>query len=190
MKVRLTLTGTAPLLMHNVRLANPMDPIARQMKAISGKRKKTDQDHADLADLEWVGGLYWDAEVGPYLPGANIEKSIVEGGRITKQGKQIERGLFVVDNVCPLIYSGPRALDALKADANFRSALAVKVGQSRVIRTRPMFTQWAVEADATVDPGLLSLDVLQGICDDAGSMAGIGDYRPRYGRYDVRIEAM
>lgn len=189
MKVRLTLTGTAPLLMHNVRLANPSDTIARSMKEISGKRKKTDEDYDRLARLEFEGGLYMDPVVGPFVPGKNVEKSIVEGGRITKNGKQVERGLFVTDNECPLIYSGPRDAQALW-DAGFADAQVVKVGMARVVRTRPIFREWSVEAEAILDPGLLNLDTLRAIAADAGAMCGIGDYRPRYGRFTVEVEAL
>lgn len=190
MKVRLTLTGTAPLLMHNIRLANPLDPIARAMKEVSSKRKKTDEDLLQLARLEFEGGLYVAEEIGPYLPGVNVEKCLVEGARITKQGKQVERGVFVTDNECPLLYKGPRSADELWADDSFRSTMAVKVGQSRVMRTRPIFHQWALEATAEVDPALLNLDGLQAIAVDAGAMVGLGDFRPRYGRFEAAVEAL
>lgn len=187
MKVRLSIEGTAPLLMHNIRLADPLHPITKAMKAISSKRKKTDDDMEQLARLEFEGGLYLHPDLGPYLPGANVEKCIVEGGRITKQGKQVERGLFVVDNEVPLLYQGPRSADDLWADQNFRDTSAVKVGQSRVMRTRPKFSSWAADVDAEIDPGMLALDVLAGIVDDAGAKVGLGDYRPRYGRFTATI---
>lgn len=190
MKVRINIQGTCPLLMHNIRLADPLDPIAKAMKAVSGKRKKTDDDLLQLARLEFEGGLYLSPTVGPYIPGVNIEKAIQTGAKITKQGKQVERGLFVTDNEVPLLYKGPRTVDELWADANFRSSMAVKVGQARVMRTRPIFNEWALEAEANVDPGLLDIDNLQAILSDAGAMAGIGDYRPRYGRFEASVEAL
>jgi len=189
-KVRITLTGTAPLLVHNIRLANPLDPIAKAMKAVSSKRTKTDDDYEELARLEFVGGLYLDEAVGPYLPGQNIERSLTDGARITKAGKKVERGLFVTDDVVPLLYKGPRTAEDLWADENFRSVLAVKVGTSRVMRTRPMFRDWAVEADAELDPTVLSLDELGPIAETAGSMTGLGDYRPRYGRFVSKVEKL
>lgn len=190
MKVRLTLTGTAPLLMHNIQLADPLNPIVRAMKEISGKRKKTDEDLLRMAELEFKGGLYITDELGPYVPGVNVEKCLVEGARVTKQGKQVERGLFVTDNEVPLLYQGPRTAEALWANEDFRSRLAVKVSTSRVQRTRPIFRDWAIEVAAEVDPALLNLDSLRAIAVDAGSMVGIGDYRPRYGRFIVKVESL
>ena len=190
MKVRLSLTGTAPLIVHNSRLANPLDPIVREIKAISGKRKKTDDDHLQMARLEFEGGLYISKDVGPHMPGANIEKCIVEGGRVTKQGKQIERGLFIVDDEVPLVYSGPRDVAKMWATEDFHSIMSVKVVTARVQRCRPIFRSWALDVDAEVDPGLLNLDTLRAIVTDAGSMVGLGDYRPRYGRFSAVVEEL
>ncbi len=190
MKVRISITGTAPLLMHNIRLADKLDPVAKALHEISSKRKKTEDDLIQMARLEFEGGLYLHPVLGPYLPGANIEKAIVEGARITKQGKQVERGLFVTDNEVPLIYAGPRTVEAMWEDDNFRSTLAVRVGQSRVMRMRPMFRSWAVDADAEVDPGLLSIETLRSIAADAGSMVGLGDFRPRYGRFTATVDKL
>jgi hypothetical protein len=189
MRVRITLEGTTSLLCHNARLANPLDPLVRQMKAISSKRKKTDDDLERLARLEFEGGLYFD-DSGPHVPGANIEKSIVEGARITRQGKQVERGLFITDDEVPLIYSGPRGVDELWADESRRSMMSVKVGTNRVMRCRPMFRTWKLEAHGEMDPAQLNLDVLEGIVTDAGAMVGLGDYRPRYGRYTATVDVV
>lgn len=189
MKVKITLRGTHGLLCHNARLANPLDPIVRQIKTISSKRKKTDEDFERIARLEFEGGLYFD-DTGPFIPGANIEKCLVEGARVTKQGKQVERGLFVEDDEVPLIYEGPRSVEDLWANENFRSMMSVKVGTNRIMRCRPIFKGWLLEATAEVDGGLLNLDSLQAIANDAGSMIGLGDNRPRYGRYEAIVEAL
>lgn len=189
MKVNITLEGTHGLLCHNARLANPLDEIVRQMKKISSKRKKTDEDFERLARLEFEGGLYFD-DTGPFIPGANIEKSIVEGARVTRQGKQVERGLFVEDDEVPLVYDGPREVEELWSNPNFRSMLSVKVTTSRVMRCRPLFKRWLLSATAEMDPGLLNLDSLSAIVSDAGSMIGLGDYRPRYGRYTATVKPL
>ena len=52
------LTGLVPLILHNARLADPLDPISKAMKTVSSKRKKTDADFEELARLEFEGGLY------------------------------------------------------------------------------------------------------------------------------------
>ena len=55
MRFRITITGTAPMLMHNGRLANPLDPATQTLKALTSKRKKTDDDLFDIRTLGFRG---------------------------------------------------------------------------------------------------------------------------------------
>jgi len=185
---RLTCTGTTPLLMHNPRLSNPLDEITRAIKRISGKRVKTEEDHEEIARLEHAGSLYLDPDVGPYLPGQNFEKCLVEGARITKAGKKIERGVFVETDVNPVSYDGPRDKDGLWKDQNFRHTASVKVQMNRVTRTRPQFRTWIAEAEGMFDPAVISLDELREVAETAGTMIGLGDWRPRFGRFTAEVE--
>ena len=50
MQLIIKLTGQRPLLMHNGRLANPMDKYTREISTISGKRSKTDEDRREDFD--------------------------------------------------------------------------------------------------------------------------------------------
>jgi hypothetical protein len=187
-RFRMSCTGTHSLLMHNARLSNPLDDIAKSMKRVTSKRIKTDEDHEELARLEHMGSLYFDPEVGPYVPGQNFERCLVDAARITKSGKKIERGVFVETDVNPLSYDGPRDIEGLWRDQNFRHAASVKVGTSRVTRTRPQFRGWMVEAEGTYDPAVLNLVELREIATTAGLMIGLGDWRPRFGRFSCTVD--
>ncbi|HEY1127431.1 MAG TPA: hypothetical protein VGF83_06695, partial [Actinomycetota bacterium] len=59
--------------------------------------------------------------------------------------------------------------------------------QNRVMRCRPVFRQWRSAAEGTLDTAVLSLEDLRTIADTAGAMIGIGDYRPRYGRFTAEV---
>lgn len=187
-RFRLTATGTTPLLMHNARLSNPLDEFAKAMKRISSKRVKTEEDHEEMARLEHAGSLYFEPEVGPFIPGQNFERALVDAARITKSGKKIERGVFVETNTNPLAYQGPRDIDDLWKDENFRHSASVKIQQNRVTRTRPQFREWAAEAEGTYDPAIINLDELREIAKTAGQMIGLGDWRPRFGRFEATVE--
>lgn len=183
----ITLTGTAPLLMHNSRLSNPLDPAAKALKKVSGKRQKTDEDHEQMARLEFAGGLYLDPDVGPYIPGENIARALVDGAKLTKMGVKVTRGVFISTDVNPLAYSGPREEQELW-DAGWRHMASVKVGTARVMRCRPWFPEWRVQADGVLDPAVLELEDLASIADNAGSLIGLGDWRPRFGRFTATVE--
>lgn len=180
---KLEIIGTAPLLMHSARLSNPLDPNARAMKKISAKRNKSEEDYLALAKLEFMGALYHDAEMGPYIPGANVFRTLVDAARKRKLGTRVTSALFVQDDVNLLAYKGPRDIEALWADESFRHEASVKVGTSRVIRTRPQFRNWGAECTLVVDPEGLDHDDLTQIVDIAGSMIGLGDWRPIFGRF-------
>lgn len=186
--LRLTFRGTAPLLVHNSRLSDPLDPVAKALKKVNGKRKKTDEDYEEMARLEYAGGLYIDSDIGPYVPGQNIMRCLVDGAKITRQGVNVTRGVFVSTDVNPISYRGPRDVDGLWKDENFRLRASVKIGMKRIMRCRPMFRDWLVEADAILDPSVLDLAELTAIATTAGQMVGLGDWRPRYGRFIVEIE--
>jgi hypothetical protein len=181
------MTGTAPLLCNNVRKANPLDEYARAMKEITSKKDKTDADHADLARLDFEGGLYIVPGVGPYLPGPNIERCIVDGGSISRKGPSVKRGLFVIDDEAQLIYDGPRDIEGLW-EKGFWWTTSARPQRATVQRTRPRFNEWAVEVFGELDPNVLSLVNLRSYLTTAGAMVGIGDYRPRYGRFVATVE--
>lgn len=46
----LTIEGTAPLMMQSDRLVNPLDPLKKEIQALTGKRKKSDSDMEDAGE--------------------------------------------------------------------------------------------------------------------------------------------
>jgi len=185
----ITLTGTAPLLMHNSRLADPINPASKALKAVTGKRMKTDEDHEKIGYLEFLGGLYLDDQVGPYIPGDNIRRALLDAAKLTKMGTRITRGLINVSDVNPLGgYDGPRTGEELWAKG-FHHRASVKNGTNRVVRTRPWFPTWAVQADLVLDPSVLEVADIKLIAENSGQYIGLGDWRPRFGRFNAEVTA-
>lgn len=183
MDLQLDITGTAPLLMHNARLSNPLDELARAMKKVSAKRSKSEDDYLELARLEFLGGLYANP-VGPYIPADNIFRCLVDAGRKRKLGVKVTSGVIVTTDENPLAYKGPREPDELWRDGNFMLQASAKVGQQRIIRTRPRFINWATSAMLYLDTEVLDFDDLTQLVDISGRLIGLGDWRPRYGRFE------
>lgn len=190
MDLQLEITGTAPLLMHNARLADPLDSMARDLKKVTSKTKKSEDDHAEMARLEFLGGLYYDPEVGPYIPGDNIFRALIDAGRKRKLGKKVIEAIFVTSNVNPVAYKGPRTPAELWSDGNFTLRSSAKVGMQRVNRTRPQFTGWLTSARLYLDTDILDLDDLRDIVEIAGKLIGLGDWRPRYGRFEGALNVL
>lgn len=182
-------TGTRPLLLHNVRLASPLNSFAKQMKALNAPRTKTDEDRMAMARVEFEGGMYFDETLGPVIPGGNLLASIQEGAKIKRGGKKVERGVNVVEYEMPIIYDGPRTIEGLwnGGDSEFVDLRPVKVAQSRVDRCRPIFREWQITATVIIDESVIEDWELRDFVGLAGKMAGLGDFRKQFGRYDVKI---
>jgi hypothetical protein len=185
--LQVSLTGIRPLLMHRAdELSDVLAPITKQIKALTSKRRRTEEDEREIRRLEWHGGLYWREGDGPYMPTANLERCLRDAAVITRQGKDLVRALVIPDDA-PLIYRGPRDVEALWADPAYRSEMSVKVGMARTIRCRPKFDKWEIEFTAHVEESVLAVEDFTAIVDRAGLMTGLGDYRPRFGRFTAQV---
>lgn len=182
--LKVKLTGVSPFLMHNGRLSDPLSPIVKEMKAISGKRKKVDADLEELARLEFLGGSYADKNGCPIVPGELIEAALVNGAKKSKLGKVFKAAVFCEGDFL-LKYDGPKTMEKLWKDEKFRLTCAARVQNSRIMRTRPMFEKWELIADVEfLDDVVQEKDVMDAII-EAGRTVGIGDWRPKFGRFNV-----
>jgi hypothetical protein len=176
--------GVCPLIMHNGQTADPLNPHSRSIAEITGKSKKTDADHREVARREWFAGLYLMNQA-PCLPGEVIEAAMIKGAMKEKRGPAAKAGM-IVENNSPLEYDGPRNLDELWEDELFRLRAAVKVKASKVIRTRPRFNEWAASVEVKYLPSLLNEESMRSFLITAGEQIGIMDWRPRFGRFVVK----
>lgn len=185
--VKYRLTGLRPLLMHNARLSNPTDPLVREMKLITKKgAKKTDEDIEELKWLEWRGGLYTDEKGMIAIPSDWILAAVIEGARKRKEGKGAQAGVFENAAFFPLkhdLSNDPKKLLGNERAVDLRS---VRNQQNRVMRARPIFRNWSVDISLTVNPEVIDLRSIDEALTIAGERIGLGDYRPRFGRFTVK----
>lgn len=183
------ITGTSPLLMQAETLANPLHPLTKAHKEVSGKRKKSDDDHLWLMESEWRASMYHDDEIGPYLPALNLEGCIAEAGKIRRLGKMIKQAVQVVTDKAKLEYDGPRKKDAMWKQDRFRDVRGVSVMGKKIMRCRPIFLNWAAEFDIEYMEDVIDRAELVQVAEEAGRRIGVGTYRPRFGRFDVEVLA-
>ena len=200
-----TISGIGPMLMHCGQTADPLNQFAKAMKKQSAKRNKTDEDLAALSLLEWWAGLYTDRRLqvdeqgnvncdsGTKLivPAHVLDSAIREGGRKIKAGKQVSAGV-IVEGPAEFSAEGLRDLTRASQDERFHYRTAVKVGTSKVMRTRPIFNGWKASFSVCIDAAVCDLDLVRQSLDAAGRLVGIGDWRPgapkggSYGRFTVK----
>lgn len=186
----LTMTGTMPLIMHNVQTADPLNVFAKEMAKITKKKtNKTEADLAELDRLKFEAGLYFDPEIGPYLPVQNIFRCLIEAGSMTRDGKKIERGITILGDRAPLQYNGPRDVTSLYGGGStkFVDRRVVVVARQRIVATRPIFPEWVAAFEIELDPEVLDPDHFSDVAAKAGRSVGVGDYRRFYGKFAAEL---
>jgi len=184
-EVSVKISGSV-MMMHNGQMADPLNPYAKALKALTSNRKKGDEDHESIAKCEFQGGLYFDDKMGPYLPSEAIEGALIGGAKRQKLGKAFTSAVRTADfEGYALAYEGPRTRDALWSDRRFTDRRGVVVGQARVMRTRPVFRNWSCKFRLLVEATEINIEHVRTALVDAGRYVGLGDYRPKYGLFEV-----
>lgn len=179
----LSLEGTSPLLMNSGEVDRESEQY-RAFRDLGDKRKKSLDDEARLREMEWAFALYFDAELGPYIPGKNVKELIRSAATKYKRGEDIKRSLVVVQNRIPLTYEGPKTQQELWDEGFKYTAMVANAGinRGRVVRCRPCFDVWSLLVELAYDPEDLDFDTLQTIIDRSQKL-GLGDYRPEFGSF-------
>ena len=184
--LQLTIKGVSPLLLHNGQTANPLNKYARQLKAVSGKRNKTDEDFEAMAKIEFLAGLYQNPKGEYTLPAHNIEAVMLEGARKNKAGKLVQGGAFVDEDPVLVFPGANKTPDELWDGGEHALMVSVRVQRNRVMRTRPLIpTGWTADVTVSYDPAVIEEPALRQAFEVAGRERGIGDWRPKYGRFVV-----
>lgn len=176
--------GVAPLLMHSGRTKDPTDPMTKEIKKITSKRNKTDDDFQALKELELIAGLYADEEGKIYVPDLNIERSIYEGAKQDKNGKKFLSAFMVRDH--GFLKNGSQYMvDKVAADPKYYFTTSVNVQRNSVMRTRPRFNMWNLAFECSYNPSILNEGEVTNAIEKAGQLVGLGDWRPKFGRFRV-----
>lgn len=190
--ITLKFIGNASLLMHSERSVDPLDAGTKALKKLTAVKKKTDEMHEQIARAEWELGMYFDPEMGPKMPTANIIAAIAKGGVHNRLGKDLKRAILPAVEFVRLDYKGQRDLVGMWKSQNFRDRRSVGVGPKRVMRTRPKFAPpWSFTCELMFDTTVIDAEALIDSARLAGRLVGIGDYRPDcggpFGRFDVEV---
>jgi hypothetical protein len=165
-----TIEGISPLLQHRFSGDGELPPEA---KFVAGSRDYTE---------EWEGALYKMEDGTVYQPSDHIENSLVKAAsnfQITGRGKKTYKDLVKAAIIIDPVFI-PHKFQKFDIDRR-----AVRVGRSRVIRQRPCFHQWQLCFELQITEEQLPGKVVKEILDYAGRYVGIGDFRPKFGRFHV-----
>ena len=185
--LHLKLTGTRALLLHNGRLADPTHPLTRRLKELTGTRNKTDSVHEEIRKVEWLGSLYEDDEGRICLTEDMLLGCGIAGGKSLKKGAAMKAAVLGSQPFYPILYKGPRDKLELYESGKFVDYRGVVVQRNRTMRARPRFDEWSVKVSLMVDEDAINVKDVIAAYTYAGRMVGLGDFRPRFGRFDVEV---
>lgn len=215
---RISLTGSMPLILHGDNLE--WRQILDTWRKHPDNRAKTVKGDDRSPAWSWVGGVYHDGVVLG-IPSDNLMTCIREGGsrvgvasgtRGLTFKRQSQSGLVVNELLWPIV--GPNGtvawpdVNALVGVEDFPThqqfardrgfdlfCKSARVAQSKHVRVRAKFLQWAAQGTLTVLDDTITTGVLTSILEASGRYAGLGDWRPSspkspgpYGTFSVRIE--
>lgn len=196
--LKVTWKGTTPLLMHDCRTVNPLHPLKKEIAVYTGKRTKTDEDHAIISDLEWLAGLYYTENINDtlnpakdsyiYIPAVNIEATIKTGATAFKKGKDISKFVMMQEDHAPLEFYDNRPVAEIWKDYRYRDVRQVAVKRNRITRTRPRFDRWEVTFHLQFNEENIDIETIASAIEYAGQYVGCGDFRPRYGQFCAIIQ--
>ncbi len=188
--LKVTITGIGTMLMHSDKLVDPLSPegIAHNKLTSDMKYKKTFEGKVAIAKSMYINSFYVNSNNEIFLPMLNIRKSLIEGARQFKLGKDIERALIFVEDPV-LQYTGPQTPKELWADqGKFIDARPVVIGRAKVMAYRPAFSEWKVDFTCHYDNQRMKVEDIKRCWETAGAVIGIGDFRPLFGRYEVEVK--
>lgn len=189
--VTVTIKGITPLIMSCPKATNFLDPEVKQFKALSQKRLKTDAEKEELLAKQWELGLYWNEDLGLYIPSEMITAGILHAAKVHKLGKKTI-GIMTTQPIgYKLITPNHNDLNKLREDPKNKFIKDVVIQKSRVLANRPIFSQWKLEFDLEIDKDILNIDDLTNIIFTWSQKGGLGVWRPSspkpgsYGRFIV-----
>lgn len=119
-----------------------------------------------------------------YQPATHIEGAFIKAAanfKITGKGKKTYKDLAKSS-----IFVEPDAIvHEIQEYAIDKRPVVNPTTRGRVIRARPILNQWALKFRIKVLDDQFPREVVKSVLDYAGSSVGIGDYRPRFGRFMV-----
>jgi hypothetical protein len=154
-------------------------------------KKKTAAENAE----EWRDTAYWDKETKQlYVPAQNIEKCILDAAAPLKSGKTwfkklFASGVFVEETIVPFEGISGTLDEIVKQGKAYVRADVVRVPPktgNRVVRYRlSVKAPWTLKFTLNVAHPEITKEVLELALKNAGLFNGLGNWRPRHGRFEV-----
>lgn len=171
MKINVTIKGIAPLLQNRFPEAEQFEDKTRKR---AGMPEEMDVEKRLYKFPD--GTIYQPAE---HILGAMIKAStnfLIVGKRKKSYRELVESSIFIEPECIP------HKIQKWVVD---KRSVVNPATKGRQIRLRPRFDEWELDFKIITYEKQLPFEVIKQILDYAGTHIGIGDFRPRFGRFIV-----
>jgi len=167
--VKVKVVGIAPLLMNKFKMEKPEET----------KAKRRDEQYSPEVDAE--NALYKEKGIGCYAPSTWLEACLRETAKEFKGRGKASMKATILSSV----FVEPDKIPLNKQTYDEIDLRPVVIQRNRVVKGRPKFNSWELEFNIKYDEKRVKKDTLKQILEEAGATKGIGDYRPKFGRFKV-----
>ncbi len=182
--VNCSVEGISPLMQHRF----PLPDFASLSKG--GKIATGEKDYSQ----EWREYLYATPEGEIYQPATHFDGCLVkasagykiQGARGKTYAQLFKGNVFVSPDAILHGIKVPESLDTDGDKPLYLDIRPVVIQRARVVRVRPTFKPgWKLDFEITVLDDQIPHNVLNEVLSLAGRTVGVGDFRPRFGRFMV-----
>lgn len=176
-QVNIKIKGVSPMLQH---------------KFVSGEGGRKRSGELDYSE-EWRETTYADEEGNCFIPASHIEGALTKAAvdfKIRGKGNKTYKDLinatvYIQPDHIPLGIQIPENPTSNPLKPFYVDIRPVRIS-GRILRSRGAFAKgWEASFIIDVLDDQLPLGVLKEVLDQAGSTRGLGDYRPKFGRFIV-----
>jgi hypothetical protein len=172
-RIEIELTGTAPMMVHKMT-------DEAELTISKGTNKATLAGSNGTAKEQAEKYLYLTSDNKPMLPGFNVLKGLIKGGRFVKIGRgmlstktgssQLIGCVNIIEDAIII-----QSKDGWTVDT--RTAVNPKT-KGRMVVHRPKFNEWSIKFHMEIDDEVFAPDLIRKVIDHAGKRIGLGSYRP------------
>jgi hypothetical protein len=204
--LKVTLTGTRPLILGNPQTVDPLNPYAIESRRLNTEmkaaRKKNDEDKIiEIAEKQrfndFCSTAYFDDD-GWYLPDTVLLATLKKGAEVLRKGKDIDRWVSIDEPAVRIIARHPdgslrkkfRSLEEAYKDPAFRIEGPTKIPPKTgalVWKCRAMIpSNWTCTFTFSFDESITAKKLVE-IIEKAGLVVGLCGWRPKFGRFELEI---
>lgn len=165
-KIKVKVVGKAPLLMN---------------RFFQEENNPTRKKKVYVPENEAEKRSYRDEDGKLFLPNKHFKASMVKASADFKMtGRKTYK-----DYVKAGVFVSPEKIILEQQDYVIHEEPVV-IQRARVMSWRPKFNEWSCEFKIEIVDDMINQETLKEILVTAGKYKGVGDYRPEYGRFEVK----